>query len=826
MITFRNGVAMLSHKLKTAFCIFGISFLICSASGRPPVPEAEHGMYPVFEIDEGNMEQVVTVFPASGSGAGPARYAGTAGGNCIELPVSFCGNTVRATWDFRVKADLSSAQSIQFDFYCSNVDAASVFNLYFHSGRGWYSSSFSVGHPDRWNRIVLDKSAFRTEDRPQGWGKIDGFRIGVWRTGTGDGVAALANLGIRAAKPKIVVIQSDSLISSGNPESSHYSNFAACFSSTLCRLGVDFLQVSDFDLKAAHLASAGIAVLPCNPKLSQENLALLKEFTARGGKIFSAYHLADGIGEFLGLQYAGQTENQSGGNAGFKAAAGFLPGQPDFCPNNSWIKTSNVKALRPVQVIATWVGNDHRDSGRPAVTLTDAGVFFGHFWKGSDDPVCDRFMLALIGHFLPEVLPQTAAHEIGRIGNIGEFNSFEQFDAFIRRLKSPESVKLRDRLMSVRKEAESAMADQRWLDAFLAGNEARKLVMELWLMSRKAFPEDFRAVWCRAKGPGLTWDASAKMLAENGMNHLLVNMCSGGNAFYPSKVLPGYAELSKRGDMLKQCLEACRKYHIKVHVWRTCLRMDKDTSLKFRKQMMDAGRVQIAGNGKVLRGLCPSHPLNQRMEIDSMLELVRNYPDLAGIQFDYIRYSAPDSCFCAGCRERFEKYAGQKMEKWPDDFSRMPELNSKWLQFRRDNITKIVRETVKKIREVRPDIQISAAVRQNNRLLDRDTHGQDWELWCREGLLDFVCPMDYFDAGHVLRARIRMQKDYVHGAALYPGVGIYRWPQNISRCVEQIEIIRDSGLKGFALFEFDANMMGILPHLRKSILKNRNENFE
>ena len=86
--------------------------------------------------------------------------------------------------------------------------------------------------------------------------------------------------------------------------------------------------------------------------------------------------------------------------------------------------------------------------------------------------------------------------------------------------------------------------------------------------------------------------------------------------------------------------------------------------------------------------------------------------------------------------------------------------------------------------------------------------------------------MDYFDAGHVLRARIRMQKDYVHGAALYPGVGIYRWPQNISRCVEQIEIIRDSGLKGFALFEFDANMMNILPHLSKSILKNRNENFE
>ena len=84
--------------------------------------------------------------------------------------------------------------------------------------------------------------------------------------------------------------------------------------------------------------------------------------------------------------------------------------------------------------------------------------------------------------------------------------------------------------------------------------------------------------------------------------------------------------------------------------------MDKDTSLKFRKQMMDAGRVQIAGNGKALRGLCPSHPLNQRMEIDSTLELVRNYPDLAGIQFDYIRYSVEKGCSMQGMEDSSLEY--------------------------------------------------------------------------------------------------------------------------------------------------------------------------
>lgn len=117
-----------------------------------------------------------------------------------------------------------------------------------------------------------------------------------------------------------------------------------------------------------------------------------------------------------------------------------------------------------------------------------------------------------------------------------------------------------------------------------------------------------------------------------------------------------------------------------------------------------------------------------------MLELVRNYPDLDGIHFDYIRYPDGNSCFCDGCRARFEERIGRKVENWPAD-TRTAELKDEWLQFRRDNITALVKLVHDEAKTLRPTIQISAALF-GNWMSDRDGVGQDWELWCRNGWLD------------------------------------------------------------------------------------------
>jgi len=67
---------------------------------------------------------------------------------------------------------------------------------------------------------------------------------------------------------------------------------------------------------------------------------------------------------------------------------------------------------------------------------------------------------------------------------------------------------------------------------------------------------------------------------------------------------------------------------------------------------------------------------------------------------------------------------------------------SQWLDWRRSNITAVVRAVAEQARALKPRLKISAAVFRDWPR-DRDNVGQDWKLWCDRGWLDFVCPMDY-----------------------------------------------------------------------------------
>ena len=127
---------------------------------------------------------------------------------------------------------------------------------------------------------------------------------------------------------------------------------------------------------------------------------------------------------------------------------------------------------------------------------------------------------------------------------------------------------------------------------------------------------------------------------------------------------------------------AKQKYGVECHVWKVSWKMGWHTPDSFVTKMKNAGRTQVSFAGKAYeRWLCPSNPKNQQMEIESMLELVRNY-DIDGIHFDYIRYPGNEYCFCMGCRERFESQLGRKIEKWPEDVRKEKNIDE-WNDFRR-----------------------------------------------------------------------------------------------------------------------------------------------
>ena len=126
-------------------------------------------------------------------------------------------------------------------------------------------------------------------------------------------------------------------------------------------------------------------------------------------------------------------------------------------------------------------------------------------------------------------------------------------------------------------------------------------------------------------------------------------------------------ETAEKGDdQIAQCLTACRKFGLQMHVWKVNWNLGSHVPAEFVARLRREQRLQKSSSGKEEPWLCPSNPANQKLEIDSMLEVARNY-DVDGIHFDYIRYPDGDHCFCDGCRERFSKSAGVKIQQWPQD---------------------------------------------------------------------------------------------------------------------------------------------------------------
>ena len=196
-----------------------------------------------------------------------------------------------------------------------------------------------------------------------------------------------------------------------------------------------------------------------------------------------------------------------------------------------------------------------------------------------------------------------------------------------------------------------------------------------------------------------------------------------------------------------------------------------------------------------------------------MVDLARRYP-IDGLHFDYIRYPDGQHCFCPGCRSRFEGHVGEAVADWPAAVRQPGALRRRWLDWRRETITAVVRAVSEQARQARPGIRISAAVFRQWPT-DRDEVGQDWKLWCERGYLDFVCPMDYTESARTFRSAVRHQLEWASGKPCYPGIGLSCWadPSDVMMLLEQIGICRDLGTGGFTIFNFDRHAREVLPGL-------------
>ena len=361
-----------------------------------------------------------------------------------------------------------------------------------------------------------------------------------------------------------------------------------------------------------------------------------------------------------------------------------------------------------------------------------------------------------------------------------------------------------------------------------AAYEAKVKAADDWAAAQPSADGEMRIMDCHvpfgSKGACTNWASAVKLLADGGYTHLSVNFCRGPLTSYESKVLPfKLAEYERRGyDALEDCKRECRKHGIRLVAWRCCWSFpDWLTTPAQKAQYLSEGRLQTCADGKPYpTALCPTHPDNVRMEIESLVELAHKGVDT--VSLDYIRYANGATCFCDRCRKLFADKYGVTDRDWPSRLKGDPVLAAKWVDFRADNISYVVSNVSARIRRETPGVRIAVAGFTNPTAARKDV-GQDWPYWCRQGWIDEVGAMDYCDTAREFAQLIERQKNLPLGkATLRITYGPSCWPntgEDSRKAAEYLAVIRKAGIKAFACFELDARTERITPILARGPMK-------
>ena len=729
---------------------------------------------------------------------GPAVTMATTGEwgseQVMVLTCDFATRNTRCTWDRNVSLNLSAYAEFALEVFAPNPAAISSFTLYFRSGAGWYGASATLKQSG-WQTLRFVMGDFIPEGTPAGWDKIDGIRLSPWKAAAQNTYLAVRQL--RAFTPTILLVRDTQ---TSNPEivQQTIDRHVAWLGGYNLSCGV----ITRAGVEAGLLQESKLAVLPYNESVSETEMARYESFVANGGRLMVYYLLPGRLAALLGVQVTGWTQ---GDFAAWAFADPSIPHLPARVLQASWNVTIAVPngALNS-RVTARWENSQGQDTGKAAWLASDHGFFMSHVLLADDADQKAYALLCLIGSIIPEVWPAAAAGAIDQIGGVGPYQTY---DEAVTGIRAQGATTLRATLVereltgaeADRLSALAAQAAGQFPQAIASAHSARAPLTQAYILSLKPVFPEFRAIWeHHATGPYPgNWAAGVTALATNQFNAVFPNLLWGGLAHYDSAYLPHSAEFDQYGDQITACANAAHARGLQVHVWKVNWNL-LGAPQSFINDLRAANRTQVSRTGEAIDWLCPSHPDNFALETNSMLEVVRNY-DVDGIHFDYIRYPNSDYCYCTGCRERFQDQTGRTVTNWPADVLAAGPLRNAFLDWRRAQITRLVETIYAETKALKPAVQVSAAVFPDA-VSAYDGVGQDWRLWITNGIVDFLCPMDYTTELHSLTNFVAQQLAWAGGRIpIYPGIGAFELETDAT--LAQLQATRQANTGGFIVFE-------------------------
>jgi uncharacterized lipoprotein YddW (UPF0748 family) len=319
-----------------------------------------------------------------------------------------------------------------------------------------------------------------------------------------------------------------------------------------------------------------------------------------------------------------------------------------------------------------------------------------------------------------------------------------------------------------------------------------------------------------------------------GVTDLFVQVYRGGRAWYDASLAdaaPYRALPASDPDPLLALVRAAHGAGLRVHGWVNVLSLGAHQDGPLLAALGPAA-VQVDRNGRSLLDypalqvppdearwvrlgtpavwLDPATPgLSERLAA-IFAELVSRHPELDGLHLDYIRYPdvlpftpgarfdvGLDFGFGAGSRARFHADTGLEAPFASD--SRNAGAFDDW---RRDQVTRTVREIGAAARAARPGLELSAAVWAYPERAYLSLQ-QDWTRWLSEDLLSFAVPMAYTRDPRLFTLLARGNAG-IAGRRAWLGLGTWLFAAAPDAAAAQLREARSLDVGGAALFSYDA----------------------
>ncbi|MFQ5653104.1 MAG: glycoside hydrolase family 10 protein [Planctomycetota bacterium] len=296
--------------------------------------------------------------------------------------------------------------------------------------------------------------------------------------------------------------------------------------------------------------------------------------------------------------------------------------------------------------------------------------------------------------------------------------------------------------------------------------------------------------------------------AGAGFDTLLFQVRGNGTVFYPSDLEPWAEELgfSDPGfDPLAIACEEAGKRGVALHAWVNAIPGWRGKAPPAIPEQLYNARPEWfpydrEGDREALKpryyvGLNPCLPEVRNHVAAVCAEIAGSYP-VAGIHLDYIRW--------------LEKEEGRDYPRDPRTLA----LYSKecgreadadraaWEEWKRDQVTALVRAIRESVREANPRALLTAAVVRTPSIARRRVL-QDWLSWLHHGLVDAVFPMQYDRDDRRFAERVRECVAAAGHRPVIMGIGVYLH-DDPAQSLEQIRAARLLGCQGISLFAYSS----------------------